>query len=47
MPNISTWLNREEYKALKKRAETYGITRYILLKELVLIEIERAPRNRT
>ncbi len=46
MPNVYTWVNREEYKALKKRAETYDITPYALLKELVLIEIEKPPRKR-
>lgn len=47
MPNVSTWLNREEGKAFKKRVETYGLTEYALLKELVLIELGKSPRKRT
>jgi hypothetical protein len=46
MKKVETWLNEEEFKDLNKRAAHYKITRYALLKELILIEIERTPRNR-
>jgi hypothetical protein len=43
---VETWLNEEEFKQLLKRCEHYKITSYALLKELVLIELEKFPRNR-
>jgi hypothetical protein len=46
MKKVEVWLNEGEFKDFVKRAEHYRMTPYALLKELVLIEIERTPRTR-
>lgn len=46
MKKIETWLNETQFEDFLKRARHYKLTKYALLKELALIEIERTPRNR-
>ena len=36
MPKIETWLNKQQYKQFKKRAESKHMSEYAYLKSLVL-----------
>lgn len=47
MKKLEIWVNETQSQDFLKRAQHYKITKYALLKELVLIELERTPRNRT
>lgn len=45
MKKIETWLNEKEFERFVKRAKTYDLTCYALLKILIQIEISGDPKE--